>query len=246
MLALFAPEKDVVFFEDGTADYNIERKKWSSIFNGFSDNLQSVIMARLGYFGKGYTWLETTKNTVKYCTIKKELKYTNYKEIREFSLSERELQEEKKCLMKAFPGLKDLYITEDGALAFTIPNDFSYSNWEEYIKMYIERICKDHKKVFMKCHPREDIRIYSFPKETDVTFIPKDIPAELLLPLVDGKECYFMEPDSIVIGMSSGRCTAKILYAERFVQSGFGSVKKMYEYCERFIPGRYVAEKIMD
>lgn len=242
MLASFGKEKTVVYFEDGMADYRFVRKRWKSNYkyNIFTD-FQCVIMARLGYFGKGYTYLKTTKDTIKYCSIKKELLYQNYKEIREFSMNSNMLAEFRLIINRVYPELIKLRIDPEAAILFTDTNDSGFKDWDEYVKQFIQIICQSHKKLVLKCHPREDMSEYHFPLSISVEIIPKDIPAELLLPYLNGNACYFMIPNSILLNMRIYNLKANILYFKPMYEVEVPGIdlSKVKEICERFAKNQY-------
>jgi len=239
MLALMAPEKEVVYFEDGTADYWIYRKKWKSILKNPFDNLQAVIMARLGYFGKGYTWLESTKNTVKYCSNKGELFYKNFREIREFDLSYEENREYRKLIKEVYPELEEIPIDQESVIVFTIPNDFNYDEWDEYVRIFIDHICRNAKKLILKCHPRDDYNAYQFPDSVNVYVVPRDIPGELLLDLSDSNDCYLMSADSMVLSMGARHNSVHILYNSQ------SDTEVMTDLCKRFLGDNYTFERLI-
>ncbi len=247
MIASFGKEKTVIFFEDGIADYIFYRNRWKSNYRANSfENLQSVLMARLGYFGKGYTYLKPTKETIKYCSAREELLYKNYKEVREFSMDSTALKKFKELSDRVYHGLENFHIDDQTAIVFTdaVENDYDL-NWEEYVDKFIKVICQKHDKILLKCHPRENVEKYSFPNNVTVEMIPRDIPAELILPYLHKNDCYFMMPDSILINMQSYDLKIHIVHSE-YIQEG---IKQKYlflaepnsaeTFCERFVKGHY-------
>ena len=248
MLALFAPERKVFYFDDGFGDYTITRKKWDSIFAERFLNFQSVIMARLGYFGKGYTWLETTKNTIKYCSAPQKLKYRNFSEIKRLELDDGKRENYSYLLSKTFPYLEHFRIDGDCAVVFTVPNDVGVERWKEYISEFAMEIGKQYSNILLKRHPRENSDILDIFKTQvkEVTEIPQSVPAEAILPYLNGNRCFFMMADSVFVPLGHYDTFAEVLYYEKHVDSEFDySLVKMINICEDFMKGRYKIKRIM-
>lgn len=251
MIASFGKEKTVIYFEDGIADYSVHRKRWQSHYKMISfENLQSVLVARLGYCGKGFTYLTQTKDTIKYCSAKHALTYTNYKEIRQFSMDDAALTKFKTLQSLVYPQLKEMNIDARTAVVFTDPVELDCEDWEEYVDKFINIICRKHDRILLKCHPRESVEKYSFPDSVHVEVVPRDIPAELILPYLNGNDCYFMFPDSIIIGMKPYNLNITIIYSE-YVYNQINNKERIYDNmlddaikvikhrCDKFVKGQY-------
>ena len=246
LMSSFAKEKHTVYFEDGSADYNIERKKNQSIFNKWSFmNFQCVLMAKLGYFGKGYVYFEPTKYCYKYASIPEELAYKNYKEIYKFELNDEENEKYKDLLKKVYPELEQYEIINKGScLAFTIPITADNNFGEDYIIKYQDYINNHAKEVYLKKHPRDN-HIYEFSDNIVFHEIPQDIPAEMIFPYFNGCECYMMEPDSLLINMSSFDLFINVLYYKTYTDEenklfAFSFTREFEEeYCKRFIGDKF-------
>ncbi len=251
MLASFGKEKTVVYFEDGSGDYMFYRKRWKSIYPIKSfDNFQSIFMARLGYFGKGYTYLKPTRDAVKYCSVIEELLYRNYKEIRQFSMDNVMQKKFTELLDKIYPQLSSLTIDEQTAIAFTDPVEFDCEDWKGYVDEFIKEICKRHTKVMLKCHPREDVSKYSFPENVKLEIVPRDIPAEVILPYLNKNDCYFMFPNSILVNIKLYDVKICVLYSEDIYKQinkkyfFFNDIDGVRAFCERFIKDKYTVKSI--
>lgn len=251
MLASLGKEKTVVYFEDGAGDYLFYRKRWKSIYPLWSfDNFQSVLMARLGYFGKAYTYLKPTKDTIKYCSVKEEVLYRNYKEIRQFAVDEIMQKRFVELLDRTYPQLANLKIDEEAAIAFTDPVEFDCEDWKGYVDKFIKEICKRHTKVFLKCHPRENVDKYSFPENVKVELIPQDIPAEVILPYLNKNDCYFMFPNSILINIGLYDVKINIFYSEYIYEQlkkknlYLEDIESIKAFCGRFIKNQYTVMSI--
>lgn len=251
MLASFGGEKTVVYFEDGIGDYFINRKRWQSYYRrGSFENFQCVLMARLGYFGKGFTYLKPTKDAIKYCSVKEEVLYRNYREIRQFSLDASAQVRFRNLLSRVYPELGKIKIDDKTAVAFTDPIEIDCDDWKEYAEKFVDILCQKHSKILLKCHPRESLDKYIFPTNVSVEMVPKDIPAELLLPYLNKNDCYFMFVSSILLNMKPYDLNINIVFSEyingQIDQKVFGctdynSVKRL---CDRFVKGQYHIIKI--
>lgn len=251
MLASFGKEKEVIYFEDGVGDYSVNRKRWQSHFRaGTFENFQCVLMARLGYFGKGFTYLKPTRETIKYCSVKEELTYRNYKEIRQFSMDSNALEKFRALQDQVYPELKKLKIDENTAVAFTDPVEIECDDWKKYVEQFVGVLCQKHNRILLKCHPRGSEDIYSFPDNVTVELVPKDIPAELLLPYLNGNDCYFMFPNSILLNMKPYNLNIRIVFSEDIYNQMDQKVKVyddavcngidlLRERCDRFVKGQY-------
>lgn len=256
MLASFGKEKEVIYFEDGVGDYSVYRKRWQSHYRiDTFENFQCVLMARLGYFGKGFTYLKPTKETIKYCSVKEELTYRNYKEIRQFSMDSAALEKFRELQNQAYPELRKLKIDESMAVAFTDPVEIECDDWKEYVNQFVSILCQRHNKILLKCHPRGSADIYSFPDNVIVEVVPKDIPAELLLPYLNGNDCYFMFPNSVLISMKPYNLNINIVFSEYlfnqmnqkekiYDNTNCNGIKLLRDRCDRFVRGQYHIIKI--
>ena len=246
MLASFAKEKTTLYFEDGAADYMIERKKNQSIFKkGSFLDFQCVLMAKLGYFGKGYTYFEPTRECVKYASVPNELSYKNYKIIVKFDLSEAENDVYKSILKKVYPELSDYdNISKECKIVFTVPlfTDNKYCHDAE--RRFEEYISEHASQIYLKKHPR-DQQIYRFSEHVQVHEVPQDIPAEMLFPYFKDCECYMMEPDSLLINMGQFNIFADVLCFKDYVneelvlRDSWLNIEQYEKMCNRFIKDHY-------
>ena len=246
LMASFAPEKTTVYFEDGSADYMITRKKNQSTYKkGSFMNFQCILMAKLGYFGKGYTYFEKTKNCYKYASVPEELSYKNYKKIFRFALSPEQNSKYQSILQMIYPELKSYEnISTDCSIAFTIPVDSANVFKEKYIQKYEEYISTNAKEIFLKKHPRDNSN-YTFSDSLICHEIPQDIPAELLFSYFQGRQCFMMEPDSLLLNMSPFNIFITVLHYKEYEEEqsrlyDFSfSREASEEYCKRFAGKRY-------
>lgn len=206
MLASFAKEKRVIYFEDGVADYWIKRKKWKTIFKWNTlHNLEGVIMARMGYCCKGYCYFKPTKYCEKYASNKELLSYANYYSIHDLALDTHGQKEFIKIAERTWTELKNLGVDEDSAILFTDPLNEEYlyeSDIIDFVQRCFSIIEDEHKNVFIKRHPRDNFD-YATKLGYSVKEINQDIPAEILLPFFSNSDCYFFEFSSTIMEMKT-------------------------------------------
>ncbi len=245
MIASFGKDRISVYFEDGVGDYIEKREKNHSCYKkGSFQDIQCVLMARLGYFGKGFTYLEPTKYCYKYASNPEELAYRNYKEIKKFHLEAKEMNIYREIIEKIYPELVEYKnIDKDSVFIFTTPIDLKNPYGKVYKEKIIEYINQNAKHIYLKQHPRENMQ-YTFSKQIIVQDIPPYIPAEVLFPYVKNI-CYMMEPDSLLITMGTYPITVIFLYfdsyemEERKIITTWHDREKYEAFCNRFMKNRY-------
>ena len=250
LLASFAKEKTTIYFEDGSADYWIVRKKNASIFKKWSFlNFQCVMMAKLGYFGKGYVHFEPTKYCIKYASVPNELSYNYYKQIVKFELDSNQNETLIKLLERVYPELKKYEnVSQDCKLVFTIPLTSDNPYREQYIKKFQSYIETNADEIYLKKHPRDNYK-YHFSDNVVFHEISQDIPAELLFSYFRGRKCFMMEPDSLLLSMSAYDIFIEVLYDDDYSKEqsllfDFSCTREVAEsFCKRFAGNKY---KIVD
>lgn len=245
MLALLGKEKTVIYMEDGIGDYTIPRKKWKSWYN-FTNvmNFQCIIMARMGYFGKGFTYLKTTKDAIRYASVPEELMEKHFKEIRSLQLSSEEVKRLNSLVSIIFPQINSIEINADTAVVFTDLSEGDNYADESYIHGFIAALESMHKDILVKCHPRELTEKYVFSPDVNARFVDRNIPAELLLPRLTTQKCYFMLPNSIIVNMKPYNLKAIILCTEKTFEMAKGhdygtSEDKIEAFCRRFLDDNF-------
>lgn len=245
MLALFAPDKEVVYFEDGMGEYGAPRKRWKSCLRNQFENIQAVAMARLGYFGKGFTWHDETKNTIKYCTNKREIMYKNFREIRELKLGNLEKIAYSQIMGQVYPELKNIHIDNRAAIIFTIPDEMKHDKWSDYLNLFFEKVHENFDRIIIKPHPRDNIdylKLFSEYSER-ITVLDRRIPAELFTHLInETNTCFFMIAETVMLSLYQTGCRVVLLLWKEVV--GEDNVEVQYTDLERFLPGRYIVEEI--
>lgn len=244
MLASFAKEKDVIYFEDGAADYMIKRSKWkNSGFPLFSfTNLQCVLMAWLGYFAKGHVYFKPTKYCYKYVTNKDALEYRNFKEVREFLLDNKSLRTYQNFIKILYPELDNFIIPKDSVIFFTDPLSDLLDDYEKYVNKLIDAISERFKTVVIKKHPR-DTTDYQFPPDVEVTILNGQIPGEVFFPFMKDNVCCFNEVSSVIIGLKPFVSKIIIYHIKDFdtikLKQHTSTKVEKKEYLEKFVTNKY-------
>lgn len=245
MTASLGEEKEVVYFEDGAGDYIFYRHKWQSIYKfGSFEAFQCVIMSRLGYCAKGFTYLKPTMNCYKYASVKGEVLYRNYKEIRQFVLDNVAQGKYQKLLERIYPNLESFHIDEDMVVVFTEVIEDAADDYEEYVKQFVDIVCANSKNILLKRHPRER-KTYAFPKDVKVTEVPANIAAEIIFPYLRGKRCYLMSANSLLLNMDMYNIEPIIIFSKYINEQIRNNVATypdrsgMEAMCRRFLNDRY-------
>lgn len=243
MLASFGKEKDVVYFEDGALDYNVFRLKWKTAFYPVLSlmNIQCVIMARLGYFAKNAVFFNPTKFCIKYVTNKNELTYKNYKEIREFILSDLQISIFTSIQRQLFPELSNLDFSDGQPILFTTPFTDIDKDVEKFYDKIIYYMSNISNVIYIKKHPRDNTE-YCFSDNIKVVEIPKSIPSEILYPLLNNNLCYFMNISSSIIGLKPFVSKIKVFYIKDMndkFKNKYTSLNIVKNYLERFMKDKY-------
>ena len=244
MLASFAKEKEVIYFEDGAGDYTIKRSKWrNSVFPVLSfTNFQCVILAWLGYCAKGYVYFDLTKYCYKYVTNSAVLEYTNYKHIKEFELSGKALELYQAFLKRIYPDLEGLIISKKSIIFFTDPLSDFLDDYEEYSKKITDSIGKSFKSVYIKRHPRDTSK-YLFSKDVEVRELNSHIPSEVFFPFMKDVVCCFDEISSIIIGLKPIVSKIVVYHIADFDNMGlknkYRTISEKKEYLDKFIRNKY-------
>lgn len=245
MIASFGKKKEVVYFEDGLGDYIWERYKWKSVYPPFTfDNLQCVLMSRLGYFGKGYTRLRGTKDCIRYASIKNAFLNRENKEIREFKLWGSRLEKYQNILIGTYPELNEFHVGEDSVILFTDAYEVFGNDYEIYKRKVIRYINENEKSVILKQHPREK-KNYGFDENIEVISIPRNIPGEVLFPFLGNKRCYISHINSLILNMKTYGIRPIIFWSDCFYKEiikktpGWPDKDKTSEMCELFCGMNY-------
>ena len=246
MIASFGEDKTSIYFEDGVGDYIEKRERNRSCFKkGSFQDIQCLLMAKLGYFGKGYTYLEQTKYCYKYASNPKELAYKNYKEIRKFDLTNDALNGFRDIIERVYPELILLKNRNTNSIfVFTTPLDSNNSYSEEYRKRFIDFINKHAKEIYLKRHPSELTPLF-LSEQVKVHQINNNIPAEVLFPYISNNTCYMMEPDSLLINMGVYNISIIILYFDAYEKEMKKTITTWHDrdifeaFCNRFMKNRY-------
>lgn len=248
LFALLGKEKKVVYLDDGAGEYN-KRSRWKNAYKISSGVYwQSFFMACMGYGCKGRFYFGPTKWCYKYSAVTSEMKYTNYKEMLNlFDMSSTDISLYEDLLNRIYPDIKKLDFESAEAIFFTDPMSAFWENYQKYVDECIRYIGNRYKSIIIKKHPK-DTATYDFGSDVKVQIVDNEIPAELILDRIKGKNIVFNCISSIIIFMRPYKYKFEILYSDKMYEGSIrSSVSKMkyvpYEkvlnYCEKFAKGYY-------
>lgn len=253
LMALLGKRKKVSYFDDGLGEY-CERSRWRSPYiKSPLIGMQGMVLALMGYGCKGRFYFSPTRYCYKYSAVTKEMLYTNYKKMLDIDFQNTDIKLYEAILQSVYPGLEDIDVENVEAIFFTEDLDcFSPSNYQKYASMCAKYIGKRHKSVILKRHPK-DFAKYDFGEDVIVKEINNEIPAELLLGLINNKRIYFNFFSSIIIFMQAYKYDFELLYMNELLGENLKSASCKAEYytkdnieelCKRFADERYVITEI--
>ena len=247
LCALLGDEKTISYLDDGLGDYNY-RDKWSNTYKKTSLMYwQGFVMSRMGYGCAGRFYFKPTEKCIKYCAVPEEMKYRNYKEIRSFDMSNTDVDGYNNTLRRTYVGLSDIDFDSVDAVFFTDNLEVFSPNYQDYYDKCSRIIGGKHRTVLLKKHPR-DGATYSFPDGVRVIEVDNEIPAEIILPYLKGKQIYFSIFSSIIIFMQQYNYSYSILYSSQMYQDNisnpkstwhFHSKERVLDLCRRFSTNEY-------
>lgn len=206
-------EKQVVILEDGMGDY-MERK-YSNIFSHFHNffDVQGFFLSLLGYSNIGHCFpLRTTKYCEKYCSHPDKMKYKNYKELKTlFETENTDNELFRKLLNIIYPNLSSIFNQKYDAILFTTPLTDYVHNDGKYVNKIVTYINNNFNSVLLKKHPRDSVN-YHFNENIQSVEIDQTIPAEVLLPYLDGIKLFFCEHSSTNLYLLSFHYSPQYFY----------------------------------
>ncbi len=219
-------EKETIILEDGLGDY---LKRYSRLNGKITDvyNLAALLCAKMGYFNFKMCYaLPTTKQCTKYSKNPKKMKYRDYKSIQKlqnFSNTDNTLFQ--RLLSKWIGKLPERFSAE--AIFFTSvlsefmeDADIQTQKSIEYINRHFEG-----KTIFLKKHPR-DTYIYKFSDSIKIIEISSQIPAEVLVEMLDTDIAVFMNMSTVMLLKEEYQKNGLVLHFKNYKQK---SDKKSYE-----------------
>ena len=238
-------EKKVIILEDGINDYgkrlkHIPRNKLNSSYAW-----QGFLLSIMGYSSPGWFWLKTDKYCIKYCSQPEKMEYKNYKEMR---LLYSDVGTNKilfdQVIKRIYPAINNYNFNKIEAVIMTRPLDDIVLNSKKYIQKLNTYISGKYACVLLKKHPR-DGEVYNFGNETITLEADNTIPAEVLLPYLNGKDILIITTSSIIIYLKSYGLNCDIImfdgmYEESLnnnVKAKMPSVEEVKGFADKFCSG---------
>lgn len=211
-------EKETVILEDGMADY---LKRYNRLNGKITDiyNLAGFLCAKMGYFNFKMCYaLPTTKKCTKYAKNPEKMRYRDYKSIQKLQdFSNTDLRLFQQLLSKWVGKLPEKLSAE--AIFFTSPlydfmEDFDIQTQKsiDYVNGHFEG-----KTIFLKKHPR-DTHKYKFIESINVIEISSQIPAEVLVELLDTNIAIFMYTSTVMLLKEEYQTDGLVLHFNNYKQ----------------------------
>lgn len=213
-LVVLSKYLEVVLLEDGARDYEPHRS-WPTRYwikrEGWQYEIAGCILSKLGYADTTTMYnFAPTKRCVKFSSRPEKLLYRDYKEI--FQLNDMSLVDKKayQALVEKTFDYDVTGVQADYAL-FTAPlkEDLQVDEkiTQDFVRYIVGKMGKG--RLLLKKHPRDEMS-YQFPDGVEVIEVPKNVPAELLLGILNGTQVYFTYPSTIMQEMRAS--SPKILF----------------------------------
>lgn len=245
-------EKEVIILEDGINDYG-ERPRFISRKNVLSFySWQGLILSLMGYCSPGWFALRTNQHCIKYCSQPDKMKYMEYKEVRQlYTKQDTDIELMNAIIKKIYPELMNLDLQNIEAILFTRPLDDYVVDSDRYKKRFEEYISKKYSSVLVKKHPREQEH-YDFGNNVKVMTVDNSIPAEILLPYLEGIDIIIMTTSAIMLyikahGLSCTNVIFDGMYQENINSNSRYKVLSLVEaqeFGEMYCEGCYKIEQM--
>ena len=245
-------EKKIVILEDGINDYG-NRPKW--IPNNKIKSIyawQGFIMSKMGYCAPGWYHLKDDYLCVKYASQPEKMLYKNYKEILQLYSKEGTDQQLFDSIVKGiYPAISNIEFKDYDAILFTRPLSDFVQNGESYKKKIEDYISSHYRNILIKKHPREKDS-YNFKANVKSFEVDNSIPAEALLPYLEGKDILIVTTSAISLYMKAYQLKCKILFFDQLYETSIMentkfkplSLEDTKKYCEKFASDCYSIETI--
>lgn len=246
LIALLGENRKIIYLDDGYGLYN-KRFKWRSVYsNNLFISLQGLLMARMGYGCKGLYYFGPTDKCVKYSAVSREMHYRNYREMYDIEYSKTDINRYTQLINKAYPEIQTVDFASAECVFFTDNiEDFDPKQYQSHVSLCVEYIKRRYRHVILKKHPR-DIAKYDFGNEVIVQEIDSNIPAEIILERLGGKDIYFDWFSSLIIFAHPYNLNIKIFYFNNLYNNKpsvseirYPDMEHLNNLCRRFTEGNF-------
>lgn len=201
-LVVLAQYLEVILLEDGARDYEPHRS-WPTRYwikrEGWQHEIAGCVLSKLGYADPTIMYnFPPTKRCVKFSSRPDKLLYRDYKKIQQLNdMSLVDKTQYSILVEKTFD--YDVTGLKADCVFFTAPLNEDLQVDKSIAQDLVEYVVRKvgNGRLLLKKHPRDEM-IYEFPKEIEVTEVPKNVPAELLLGILDGTRVYFSYPSTFM------------------------------------------------
>lgn len=201
-LLVLSKDLEVVLLEDGARDYEPHRR-WPTRYwikrEGWQHEFAGCVLSKLGYADPTTMYIfPPTKRCIKFSSRPDKLLYRDYKGI--YQLNDMSLVDQvqyRKLVEKTFE--YDVTGLKADCAFFTAPLNedlhVDKSITHDFVEYLVRKVGTG--KLLLKKHPRDEMT-YEFPEKIQVTEVPKNVPAELLLGILDDTKVYFSYPSTFM------------------------------------------------
>ena len=231
LLQCFADSIPTVILEDGMSDYVYRTRKFDRTIPLNLDSFIAYIMCKMNYASLNQNGCARyiTKNSIfcdKYSVHPEKMKYKGYRTINKLGeeIYDRNDYENYLQTLRKMYDVQSLNICGDVVL-FTAPLKYDDISQEIIAYNTVNYIVKEYspKRVFIKKHPRDHSN-YKFPETVEVEEIPANIPAELIIDLLDVKKSIFMYTTTVLLSIKS--YNNAVLFVYKSLYNDVASYKK--------------------
>ncbi|PHU34437.1 hypothetical protein [Pseudobutyrivibrio ruminis] len=235
-IIMLSAEKDVIWLEDGGADYKKRGKKFCKITGKLSSDLAFFVLGRMGYTSIANSYLlKNEKNCCKFSTFPEKIEGRKFKEHKKLNdMSDTNIEEYSRLIKDAFQfDLSKIKNNKKSIILFTAPLNVFSMKPMVYIDETIRYIEKNHRDclILVKKHPRDQVE-YIWKEPERVVEVDKNVPGELILDNIKFDKEYYMFPSTILMMYGQKRNTAIFKYqglCKEKVAGGVASYKEDFK-----------------
>lgn len=242
MVVALGKEKEVVIFEDGIGDYAFRDNKFHFRYLKNPFDFMGFCLAKMGYSNPGhYFELETTSFCTKYSSHPEKMFYQKYKEHKQlYNYEKTDLAILNKICDCTYSEYNPDEIDKYDAIVFT--EAFNVYNADvEWIKNKVyDFLNSRYSNVLFKKHPL-DTADYKIEKSFNVEVMSSEVPGEVIIPHLKGKDIYFMGMSSLLMYMTQYKENISFFYFKTVYENNksdgylnYFSKEYMTEYIKNF------------
>jgi hypothetical protein len=176
---------------------------------------QGFFTAKLGYANIGHNYpLKSTQWCQKFSSHPEKMKYRKYKCIDKlFDYSETDNELFRRILLSTYPKLETYNMDNVEMVFFTMPFIGIVNDSTPFVHKIEKYINDNFDSILIKKHPRDNSE-YHFKDTMTVKEVDSQVPGEVLLPFVKGKNIVFFHFSSILLYLNPSQYRIDFLFLE--------------------------------